>query len=605
MGVTSSSLFRAVTCSRRLPPPPAERPRSARSYASAEEEATSTIIAEYESTHPVPPRPDPRALRRDVRRADALRRIRARLVQSVPGRRSRARYMERYFARRCGDDVALYVGGFGEGPPTFIEPRLNGDFHADALAPHVPGTPLAHRLVSLDHLPAGATGPDLRDVALGRHDPTRSETSGRRNAGGLVPGFGDGLTDLGGGGFGDSDGDSDDAFLYGASSASFGDGFDPASFTRRSEPPPPKTLARRRLDFDGAVARYPEGRGVGRWRAYCAEEEEKIADLAAFALAERDAKTAMMRRHYAATLGPGFEDRYEPPPLPRWLRDVRAEDFEAVKRHAPWRAAKEAAVSSSDASDSDGGSGDENASVSSTRRASPDSETRAVARRNREKRRGVLGMDDRSRSAVVSWRASADLRRRVVDRRLARAEAADKRWGEGRGFDIAEAGDGVLFLGEGAARHPENPVRFLDAGRHALATDPEYRRARERGGLEPDRAVARALKERRERNRAVRELHAVRDAERAKARRRVERRRVKTENKRRAAAESARVRLAAERAAAAAAAAAAAEARSARRWRRVRAVGNFVRRKALGTGREGEPAGEHEREAKRGPHEST
>ena len=107
MGVTSSSLFRAVTCSRRLPPPPAERPRSARSYASAEEEATSTIIAEYESTHPVPPRPDPRALRRDARRADALRRIRARLVQSVPGRRNRARYMERYFARRCGDDVAL------------------------------------------------------------------------------------------------------------------------------------------------------------------------------------------------------------------------------------------------------------------------------------------------------------------------------------------------------------------------------------------------------------------------------------------------------------------------------------------------------------------
>ena len=48
--------------------------------------------------------------------------------------------MERYFARRCGDDVALYVGGFGEGPPTFIEPRLNGDFHADA-APTCPGPP--------------------------------------------------------------------------------------------------------------------------------------------------------------------------------------------------------------------------------------------------------------------------------------------------------------------------------------------------------------------------------------------------------------------------------------------------------------------------------
>ena len=365
----------------------------------------------------------------------------------------------------------------------------------------------------------------------------------------------------------------------------------------------PPSAARRRLDFDGAVARYPEGRGVGRWRAYCREEEEKVADLAAFALAERDAKTAMMRRHYAATLGPGFEDRYEPPPLPRWLRDVRAEDFEAVKRHAPWRAAKEAAVSSSDASDSDGGSGDENASVSSTRRASPDSETRAVARRNREKRRGVLGMDDRSRSAVVSWRASADLRRRVVDRRLARAEAADKRWGEGRGFDIAEAGDGVLFLGEGAARHPDNPVRFLDAGRHALATDPEYRRARERGGLEPDRAVARALKERRERN--APSAGCTRCATRA--RQGAEARRAGASRQKTSVAPppspracgsppSARRRRRRRRRG---------EARASRRWRRVRAVGNFVRRKALGTGREGKPAGEHEREAKRGPHEST
>mmetsp|Transcript_8427 Transcript_8427/g.35279 ORF Transcript_8427/g.35279 Transcript_8427/m.35279 type:complete len:112 (-) Transcript_8427:20-355(-) len=110
MGVTSSSLFRAMTCSK-PPPPPKDRPKSARSYASAEDEATSTIIAEYERTHPVPPRPDPRALRRDARRADALRRIRKRLVQSVPNKRSRARYMERYFAHRCGDDVALYTGG--------------------------------------------------------------------------------------------------------------------------------------------------------------------------------------------------------------------------------------------------------------------------------------------------------------------------------------------------------------------------------------------------------------------------------------------------------------------------------------------------------------
>ena len=564
MGVTSSSLFRAMTCSK-PPPPPKDRPKSARSYASAEDEATSTIIAEYERTHPVPPRPDPRALRRDARRADALRRIRKRLVQSVPNKRSRARYMERYFAHRCGDDVALYTGGFNEGPPTFIEPRLNENFH-DSHARYAPGTPLASRLVSLDHLPAGATGPDLRDVALGRHCATQTKK-------GLVPGFGDGLSDLGGGGVagGGEDSDSETDFFFDAGDVD-GDGFDPASSARRSEPPPPKTLARKRLDFDGTVAQYPESRGVGRWRAYCREEEEKIADLAAFALAEREAKIAMMRRHYASTLGPGFEDRYEPPPLPRWLRDVQREDFEAVRRHAPWRRAKHALELSSDDSESDGSENEND-----EKNASEDSESRRVSRRNKKKRVGVLGMDDRTRSEIVSWRASTELRQRVVDRRIARAEAAEKTWGEGRGLDVAETGDGVLFLGEHATRHPDNPVRFLDLGFESLATSPSYLRARQDSrGLEPARVVASALKRTHERNKAVREANASRDAERARARRRAERSRVKAEKKKRAAAESARVRLAAERAAAAALAAANAPPR----WRRVKAVGNFIRRKA-------------------------
>ena len=177
MGVTSSSLFRAVTCSRRLPSFPRSAPeRALVRLGGGGGHARCTIIAEYVA-HPVPPRPDPRALRRDARRADALRRI-ARAARAVRARPAeRARYMERYFARRCEDDVALYVGGFGEGPPTFIEPRLDGDFHADSAGASRARDPLAHRLVSLDHSPAGATGPDLRDVAFGRHDPTRSETS--------------------------------------------------------------------------------------------------------------------------------------------------------------------------------------------------------------------------------------------------------------------------------------------------------------------------------------------------------------------------------------------------------------------------------------------
>ena len=168
-------------------------------------------------------------------------------------------------------------------------------------------------------------------------------------------------------------------------------------------------------------------------------------------------------------------------------------------------------------------------------------------------------------------------------------------FGSGSTSSFAETGDGALFLGEDENRHPDNPVRFLDAGRDALATSPAYRRAREKGGLEPAFAAARALKETRARNRAVRERRAARDAERFEARRRAERRRVRKENARRAAAESTRLRLAAERAAAAATASEAAEAAAARRWRSVKAVGKYVKRRAFfrtGKEKEGETAEE-------------
>ena len=209
------------------------------------------------------------------------------------------------------------------------------------------------------------------------------------------------------------------------------------------------------------------------------------------------AKTAMMRRHYAATLGPGFEDRYEPPPLPRWLRDVRAEDFEAVKRHAPWRAAKEAAVSSSsDASDSGRrvrGRERERLVHAASVPGLRDARRRAA---HREKRRGVLGMDDRSRSAVVSWRASADLRHRVVDRRLARAEAADKRWASRAGRH--RAGTRPTVPGEGAARPRRTPCASPPPATRSrgLRASPRARAggagARPGGRARPRRGEARA-----------------------------------------------------------------------------------------------------------------
>ena len=312
----------------------------------------------------------------------------------------------------------------------------------------------------------------------------------------------------------------------------------------------------------------------------------------------------MMRRHYAATLGPGFEDRYEPPPLPRWLRRARGglrggqEARAGARRRSP--------VSSSDASDSDGGSGDENASVSSTRRASPDSERarraaqpRETPWRPRDGRPVALG-----RGVVARERGPS---RRVVDRRLARAEPRTSAGARGAGSTSPRRRRRAVPI-EGAARRAGQPRalprRRAPRGSRRTRSTPRARAgagAHHRGGRARPQGEARAQRA------PVRELHAVRGRGGAPRRGIATSGGASRQKTSVAPPPSPRAcGLAAERAAAAAAAAAAAMSRAPRRrWRRVRAVGNFVRRKALGTGREGKPAGEHEREAKRGPHEST
>ena len=278
-----------------------------------------------------------------LRRARARMRSahRARLVVSVPGRRSRARYGALLRAQ-AGDDVALYVGGFGEGLPTFIEPRLNAT-SADALAPTA-GTPRAPT-ASLDHLPAGATGPDLRDVAP-RHDPTRSETSGRKRRG-LVR-IGDGLTRprRRARGLGRR---FRDAFLDGASSASSATASTPRpSRGARSSP-------RRRQRAGGRTSTARRGpRGPRPVARLLRREEEKIGTSPP--PRRRARRRRRGARHYAATLGPGFEDRMSHR-RPAAATDCARGGLRGGQEARALARGEEAAVSSSDASDSDGGSG--------------------------------------------------------------------------------------------------------------------------------------------------------------------------------------------------------------------------------------------------------
>ena len=543
MGVAASAAratYRVLICYK-PPRAPKPRPQSAPSHASVDDEQQSTILAEYEmiQNRAKAYRPDPRSLRREVRRQDAIRRIRNALVESIPNKTQRARYMERYFAQRNGDESIMWEGGFGEGgvPRVKRDTRVNPQFHKNV--PTSPGTNVNSRIVSLDHLPPGVLDSfDFRDVAMGRS----VELSERK---GLVPGFGDGLQD-----WIDVETDSDDEFTE-----RFNDD-DRSTSISRSEPPPPKTLARRRLDFDGKASQYPAGRGRTRWREYCKEEDSKIVDLAAFFLSEREEKITMMRAYYRHSLGPGFEDEYEPPPLPKWL--LSPGDTEYTKKHAPWRRGGDYAYDL-----------DEN-----------DENLDSTFLKNREKRKVLRRMDDGLQQRTVNWRASVDLREFVVNRELDRQSAGDKVWDEGKGIELAAARDGTMFLGDDKNTDlSSNPVRHLDnfPTRSHIAGSPAYHSALEKGGLEPSRVVANVLRDVRGVNHEKRDVRLANDAARRKIRRHEEKLFEKARLKKLVKAETRKLR----KAAAAAAAKARALEDAPPRWRRMKAVGKFIRKKTM------------------------
>ena len=532
MGVAYSAARGAYhTCICYKPPrvPPA-RPASAKSTLSAEDEAISVSIAEYENLQRirVPPRPDPYTLRKEALRQDAIRRIRKSLVRSVSNKQDRARYMERYFAMRNGDGAGDRDGVNSK----FINPD----------APTSPGAQLGNRIVSLDHVPLGMLDSwDPLDVGNGRLEKTPTRK-------GLVPGFGDGTRD-----WADATSDSEDEFAEHDFAAAA------EKTTPRVEPPSPKTLARIRLDIDGTPLSYPEGRGLTRWRAYCVEEEEKIGHLAVFFLAERELKDEMMRAHYRETLGAGGEDKYVPPPLPTWL--TKPDDPEWTKKHAPWRVDRFRKTETADDFDGD----DERDG------------TRSANAKNKNKlRRKALGaMHKGLRDKVLSWRASVELRQTVVDRRIRTIEACDKMWGDGNGRSIVDARDGLTRGGDEIV--DDNPVRMLDnyPSPNHIANSPAYHTALKKGGLEPSRVVATALRDVRDLNYRNRETRLARDAARAKIRRRDDRYAEKVFLKKQAKAESVALR----KAVAAADAKPLALENAPPRWARAKAIGRFIRTK--------------------------
>ena len=206
---------------------------------------------------------EPEALARLRRNhKDAFRRLRKRLVDTIPDTLARARYMERYRARHPFRPSARVA-----------DPKIS---FAPVGATRVPGTNATHRFAPLELVAPGAV-PDQREIALGRGPRSRD--------GDAFPGTGTRSSGRG--------------RVRGRVSA--------ALRRRVSRPPPasrppssdvPRALSRRRLDASGAPTAYDDQSGKTRWRAYVREEERKITEFAAEEASRREAHDRMMRRHY-------------------------------------------------------------------------------------------------------------------------------------------------------------------------------------------------------------------------------------------------------------------------------------------------------------------
>lgn len=233
---------------------------------------------------------EPEALARLRRNhKDAFRRLRKRLVDTIPDTLARARYMERYRARHPFRPSARVA-----------DPKIS---FAPVGATRVPGTNATHRFAPLDLVAPGAV-PDQREIALGRGPRSRDGDAFPR------------------------DGDA------------FGDASRPPS-ADASRPPSsdvPRALSRRRLDASGAPTAYDDQSGKTRWRAYVREEERKITEFAAEEASRREAHDRMMRRHYRRAYG-RFGREYVPPPVPAWMLDDTT-----LRERAPWRRGRAAAA---------------------------------------------------------------------------------------------------------------------------------------------------------------------------------------------------------------------------------------------------------------------
>ena len=351
---------------------------------------------------------EPEALMRlKLNHKDHFRRLRQKLLASVEDDVARARYLERYAAR-----VARANARKNHASPA--RARFDPAGASRANAGFVPGA----RTASLDALPPGAV-PDAREVALGRFDPSDEHTCSRRES--TFP----------------SD-DDDDAFFH--------------HHRRRSSPrpPPPSVsdavgtavparLAFQRLEPSGACAEYDASEGVSRWREYVDAEEAKIRDFVAADVAKRRAKDSMMRRHYRRTYGM-FGRAYEPPPLPRWMRDA-----EGLHENAPWRKGRRAAANV---------------------------------------REAVEGFDETLKRRTLEWWGAVDLRQSAAEREARALRAANEAFGEALGRRGRSERRGVL-PGRRETRGARG--RHRRVAQRSMERGDEERAARDRLGRHPQR----------------------------------------------------------------------------------------------------------------------
>ena len=176
----------------------------------------------------------------------------------------------------------------------------------------------------------------------------------------------------------------------------------------------PKTLRRRRINFDGTPVSYARAGASLRWENYDKEEEARSRAYVDFLKQRLDEYNEMMKWEYRERYGRARA--WTPKPTPAWMKH---------EAPPPWAL-----------------------------RAGRDATTRE----------NVDGFDDETKHRVLSWWAAIDMRREAVIQELERVRVTDETWGEESAAEARRVGYGAI---QRATGHAAGAPRSL----------PEYARA--------------------------------------------------------------------------------------------------------------------------------